>query len=432
MSRAFTARNRPPVAVACAIVAVVVVLVAPASAFGATTQLVSRFRGIDAVHGSCSTFGSRAISGDGRFVVFTVDDDALPGAAGTRDVYVRDLVRGTTRLVSQTSAEEPADAGSSDSVAISGSGRFVAFSSAAENLPGGAGTEDVFLRDLQQGTTVLVSRSSSGEDLDGDSDNPSVSSGGRFVAFTSTADSPPGDDAVVNVYVRDRKTGTTELVSQTSGGVPANADSGGPSVSGDGSRVAFQSSANNLPGPDGLTRIFLHVTGTGSTRLVSKTSSGASLNSGAIAASLSADGRYVGFESDASNLPGGAGTTDVYLHDVKTGTTRLMSRTTGGVPADGDSDTASVSANGRSVAFESDAANLGGAAGFIDVFLHDTTSGATRLISRATSGAAGLEDSFYASVSSDGGFVAFTSRSDNFSSTDDNDVSNCFVRGPLA
>ena len=105
----------------------------------------------------------------------------------------------------------------------------------------------------------------------------------------------------------------------------------------------------------------------GATRLASKTTSGAFLDSGAIGSlgSLSADGRYVAFESDASNLPGGTDTTDAYLHDVKTGTTRLMSRTTAGTPADGDSDTVSVSSNGRYVAFESDADNIGGVSGFI-------------------------------------------------------------------
>ena len=406
---------------------------APASAGAAATRLVSRYQGIDAVHGSCSTWGSRSISRDGRFVAFTVDDDALPGADGTRDVYVRDLVEGTTRLVSRSSAGIPADDNSSDAIAISASGRFVAFSSSAENLPGGAGTEDVFLRDLQTGTTQLVSKTSTGGVLDGDSSNPSVSPGGRFIAFSSTADVLPGNDAVRNVYLRDRRLRTTQLASETSAGVPADGDSDYPSVSGDGSRVSFQTHAHNLPGPDDLSRVFVHNFVTGGTRLVSKTSTGAFLNSGSISTSgsMSADGRSVAFESDASNLPGRATTSDVYLHDLTTGTTRLMSRTSSGLPADGDSSTPSVSANGRYVAFESDAENLGGVSGFIDVFLRDRQGGSTRLISRATSGAVGDEDSFYVSVSADGRFAAFTSRSDNFSATDDNDVSNCFRRGPL-
>ena len=412
---------------------VVVVAAAPASAGGPTTQLVSQYQGVDAIHATCSTFGSRAISGDGRFVTFTTDDDALPGADGTDDVYVRNVVQGTTRLVSKNSDGEPADASSSDAIAISASGRFVAFSSSAENLPGGTGTEDLYLRDLQAGTTVLISKTSSGDELDDDSDNPSISSGGRYVAFRSSADVLPGEDMVSNVYVRDRQARTTELVSQTTAGVPANGDSDYPSVSGDGNRVSFQSNANNLPGPDDLGRVFVHNMGTGATRLASKASSGAFLDAGAFASagSLSADGRYVAFESDASNLPGATDTTDAYLHDTKTGTTRLMSRTTAGMPANGDSGTVSVSSSGRYVAFESDADNIGGVAGFIDVFLHDSQGGSTRLMSRNALGEKGDEDSFYASVSGDGRFVAFTSRADNFSPFDDDTVSNCFVRGPL-
>jgi Tol biopolymer transport system component len=427
-----TVRVRLLASIVCLLV--VLIPLAPATAGGASTQLVSQFGGVDAVHGSCSTFGSRAISGDGRFVVFTVDDDALPGADATRDVYIRDLVKSTTRLVSKNSAGAPADADSSDAIAISASGRFVAFSSVAENLPGGEGTEDVFLRDLETGTTVLISKTTAGDELDDDSNDPSVSPGGRFVAFRSSADVLPGDDSVSNVYVRDRKAKTTELVSKTSADVPANGDSDYPSVSGDGSRISFQSSANNLPGTDDLNRVFVHNTGTGATRLVSKTSSGAFLDapSAATAGSMSGNGRYVAFESDASNLPGGTDTLDVYLHDVKTGITRLMSKTSAGVPGDSDSGApVSVSSDGRYVAFESDADNLGGVPGFVDVFLHDNQGGDTRLISRATSGAIGKEDSFYAAVSANGRFVAFSSRSDNFSAVDDNDVTNCFVRGPL-
>jgi Tol biopolymer transport system component len=122
----------------------------------------------------------------------------------------------------------------------------------------------------------------------------------------------------------------------------------------------------------------------------------------------------------------------VYLHDTKTGTTRLMSRTAAGAPADGDSDTASVSSDGRYVAFESDANNIGGLPDFIDVFVHDSVGGGTRLVSRPTSSPLGDDDSFYVSISADGRFAALTSRSDNFSDADDNTVSNCFRRGPLS
>jgi Tol biopolymer transport system component len=366
-------------------------------------------------------------------VMFSVDDDGLPGTDGTMDIYVRDRWRGRTRLVSQNSAGDPADGSSSDAIAISQDGRFAAFSVAADNLPGGVNTADVYLRDLVRRKTRLISKTSGGDVLDGESEDPSVSADGRFVAFQSGADNLPGDDNYADVYVHDRKTGRTRLVSKTSGGVPANEGSDSPSLSGDGSRVSFGSRADNLPGPDGIADVFVHNLRTGKTRLVSKTSGGENLDAGSfvILGAMSGSGRVVVFESDATNLPGADATTDVYVHDLRTGRTRLVSKTSGGVPADQSSDTAAVSGSGRFVVFESDAENLPGAPGLIDVFMHDRRTGSTRLVSRATSGAVGNEDSFYVSISANARFVAFTSRADGFSGADDNNYSNVFVRGPL-
>jgi Tol biopolymer transport system component len=411
----------------------VVSLVVPASAVDVRTQLVSRYQGIDAIQGESSTFG-KAMSGDGRFVVFSVDDDGLPGSDGTRDVYVRDRRRGRTRLVSRNSSGNPADGMSSDAIAISQNGDFVVFAVDADNLPGAPGLQEVYLRNLRTGKTRLVSKRSDGEFLDGPSDNPSVSAGGRVVAFNSQADNLPGNDSYADVYVHDRRSGKTKLVSKTSGGVPANETSDWPSSSADGSRVSFQSQADNLPGPDAFVNVFVRNLRTGTTRLVSKTSSGEHLDASAVASggSMSANGGFVAFESDATNLPGGGNTTsDVYLHAIRTGKTRLVSKTSGGTPANGASDTPSVSGNGRFIGFESEGDNLPGAPGFTDVYIHDRRSGRTRLISRTTSGALGDEDSFYISISVDGRFAAFSSRADNFSARDDNDYLNVFARGPL-
>jgi hypothetical protein len=396
------------------------------------TKLVSRFQGVDAIEADSSTFGGRAMSGKGRFVIFSASDDALPGADSTRDIYVRDRKRGRTRLVSKNSAGEPADADSSDAMAISQNGRFVAFAAEANNFPGSTDTQDVYVRNLRAGTTLLVSKTSNGEVLDGDSDNPSISSTGRFVAFESTADNLPGDDAYTDVYARDRRNDKTKLLSKTSEGTPANGISKWPSLSADGRRCSFQSEADNLPGPDSQIDVF--VRSPGRTRLVSKTSSGEHLDKGSYAfgGSMSGNGSIVTFESDATNVPGGGNaTTDVYLHGLSSGKTRLVSKTSQGVPADQDSGTASVSGNGRFIGFESDGENLPGAAGVEDVFLHDRRDGSTRLISRNTSGQAGNEESMYISVSADARFAAFSSRANNFSVEDNNDYLNVFARGPL-
>jgi hypothetical protein len=411
---------------------VVLSFISPAAAGQAHTQLVSRYQGIDAIHGESSTFGS-AISGNGRFVAFSVDDDGLPGTDATRDIYVRDRLKGKTRLVSKNSAGDPAEGQSSDALAISQNGRFVAFSVEAENLPGGPDTANVYLRNLRTGVTRLVSKTSDGDFLDGDSDDPSVSANGRVVAFKSSADNLPGDDSYNDVYVHNRRTGKTKLASQTSSGVRANENSDWPSLSADGSRVSFQSQADNLPGPDGITDVFVRNLTTGSTRLVSKTSSGEHLDaaSSGNARSMSANGRFVIFSSSATNLPGGNSVQDAYVHSLRSGKTRLVSKSSVGTPGDGESDIGSVSGSGRYVAFESEADNLPGAAGVQDVYLHDRRTGQTRLLSRTTSGTPGNDDSFYASVSADGSFVAFSSRANNFSAADDNAYLNVFARGPL-
>jgi Tol biopolymer transport system component len=398
------------------------------------TKLVSRHQNVDAIQGDSSTFGGRAISGTGRFVVFTVDDDNLPGSDGTRDVYVRDRRNGRTRLVSQNTAGDPAEGHSSDAIAISQNGRFVAFAVDADNFRGAMNQQDVYLRNLRAGWTRLMSKTSGGEFLTDESNRPAVSATGRVVAFNTHATNLPGNDDYISVYTHHYRSGRTKLVSKTSGGVPANGDSENPSLSADGRRCSFESAADNLPGPDGLKDVFVRNTNTGKTRLVSKTSGGEHLDdfSDSVGGSMSGNGRFVAFESRATNLPGdGNSTGDVYVHSLRKGTTRLVSKTSQGVPADTDSSDPSISGRGRFITFESDAENLPGEAVSVDVFIHDRRTGRTRLLSRATSGEAGGGDSFYVSISADGRFAAFTSRADNFSGVDDNDYSNIFVRGPL-
>src|SRR5688572_14148618 len=168
---------------------------------------------------------------------------AIPAAAG----------QGATRLVSQTSGGDPANGDSFDG-GVSANGRYVSFESSADNLPGDAGFTNVYLHDRQTGNTRLISKTSGGDPAtDGDSDDPSISTDGRFVAFESAADNLPGpnfpaDEFDSNVYLHDRQTGNTRLISKTSGGDPADDDSEDPFIGGGGRFVAFESAADNLPG----------------------------------------------------------------------------------------------------------------------------------------------------------------------------------------
>jgi Tol biopolymer transport system component len=398
----------------------------PAIAAGPRTQLTSRGPGGAVVHGLSSTYG-HSLSASGRRALFTVDDDALPGADGTRDVYLRDRKTGKTRLISKSSSGEPANSGCSDGPAISADGRFVAFECDADNL--GGGEPGLFIRDLKKGKTKLISRTSAGAPASGGGDRPALSADGRSVAFESNSDELPGADGTTDAYVRDLKRKRTQLVSQTSNGTPVDDNSArSPSISANGRFIVFGSSSDLLPGSTTTSDVYVRDRRRGITRLVSRSSAGEPANGGSSASpgAISADGRFVVFESVAANLGATLGGTAV-IRDLKAGTTRVVSRAQGSV-AEGEEP--AISANARYVAYTSDDEDLRGGAGVLDVYRLDRKTKKTRLVSVSTSGTVGDDDSFYPSISRSGGVIAFTSRADNFSGLDDNAYSNTFVRVP--
>ena len=334
-----------------------------------------------------------ALSADGRFVAFgSFASNLVPGDTnGLTDVFVRDRRTGTTQLVSvRTGGGRGND--SSSNPALSADGRFVTFMSLATNLvPGDTnGTFDVFVHDRQTGTTRRVSGSSSGTQGNGESSLPALSADGRFVTFMSLATNlVPGDtNNARDVFVHDRQTGTTRRVSVSSGGGQANNFSSDAALSADGRFVAFDSDASNLvPGDtNGTFDVFVHDRQTGTTRRVSLRTGGGQGNGSSFDAALSADGRFVAFGSDASNLvPGDTNAaTDAFVHDRWTGTTRRVSISSGGSQGNGDSIAPVLSANGRLVAFESIASNLvpNDTNGVFDVFIRDRRTGTTRRVSR--------------------------------------------------
>jgi Tol biopolymer transport system component len=294
------------------------------------------------------------------------------------DVFVRDLQAGTTTLVSRASgpAGTPSDGFSGDP-SISGDGRFVAFSSTGTNLsdedaPGDF--QDVFVRDLQTKTTTLVSRASATASGDGPvadvaSSAAAISADGRFVAFVTRARNLSDDDrdATDDVFVRDLQPKTTTLASRAGdavGGAAADQGSGSPSISGDGRFVAFASDATNLDENNlNIKDVFVRDTQAGTTTLVSRASGPAGTPSDGFSGdpAISADGRFVAFESEANSLtdanrPG----ENIYVRDQLASTIALVSRASGaaGAAADGTSDSPAISGDGRLVAFDSDADNL--------------------------------------------------------------------------
>ncbi len=325
---------------------------------------------------------------------------------------------------------------------VTSDSRYVVFVSEATNLVAGDtnANADVFVRDRVLGETTRVSVSSSGQQGNGRSVDPSVSSDGRFIAFTSTSTNLVANDTnqLADVFVHDRQTGQTSRVSVASTGIQANGASTTDHVSGDGRYVVFRSQATNLVAGDtnNFQDVFVYDRQTGQTKRVSVSSSGQQANgSSAAATGVSHDGRYVVFSSTASNLvPNDTnGFLDVFVHDQELSTTTRVSVSSTGVQANADcgtSESRSISADGRYVAFSTPANNLvsGDTNNREDAFVHDRQTGETTRVSVSSSGVQGNADSLLPSLSDDGQVVVFRSDASNLVPGDVNGFSDIFMR----
>ena len=231
-------------------------------------------------------------------------------------------------------------------------------------------------------TITRVSVDSAGNQGNRDSYSPSISADGRFVAFTSLASNiVPGDtNNTFDIFVRDRLTNTTTRVSVDSAGNQGNSFSNSPSISADGRFVAFTSEASNIVPGDTNSKpdIFVRDRLTNTTTRVSVDSAGNQGNDGSNSPSISADGRFVAFNSDASNLvpEDTNGYRDIFVRDTLTNTTTLVSVDSAGNQGNFFSFTPSISADGRFVAFSSFASNIvpGDTNNTDDIFVVDTSS----------------------------------------------------------
>jgi Tol biopolymer transport system component len=347
-------------------------------------------------------------------------------------------------LISVNQAEAQGN-NDSDRASISADGRYVAFTSLADNLvPEDTNfASDIFVRDRAAGRIERVSVGPFGVQGDGNSGflsllgSPDISADGRFVAFASEASNfVAGDMAgTADVFVHDRRTRTTELISRGTDGFPAGG-SVAPSISADGRFVAFRSFSDRLV-PDGNPNFFDHIyvfdRRSGSIERVDVASDGTLADGGAFNLAISADGRFVAFDTPAGNLVAGDGDQahDVFVHDRRTGETEGISTR---VPTDtftGTSLLSSISADGRFVGFESNDPTLvrRDANGFFsDAFVFDRGQRRLRLVSRNSDGVQGNDDSFGALVSADGRFVVFSSRASNLVRHDTNQSVDVFRR----
>jgi Tol biopolymer transport system component len=329
---------------------------------------------------------------------------------------------------------------------MSSDGRFVAFDSAASNLVTADtnGRADVFVHDVLTRETTRVSLASDGTEADHLSAGPRISADGRIVAFESFADNlVPGDtNGSPDVFVHNRMTGRTTRVSVASDGTQANEGvPGGISISATGRFVAFESGSSTLvPGDtNGVVDIFVRDRLTRQTTRVSVASDGAQANRESFSPSLSADGKYVAFESPASNLVARDTNRqwDIFVHDRTTGATTRVSLNSHGAQANGFSIRPAISADGRFVAFGSMASTLvpRDTNFSFDIFVHDTLTGRTTRISVASDGTqaspADIFDDPDVSISADGRFVAFDSWFDDLVPDDTNGTLDVFVHDQL-
>ncbi len=390
------------------------------------------------------------LSTTGRVIAFsTTSSTVVPSDVNgaVADVVLIDGVSGERRLVSVGLDGAAAD-GPSGEPAISRDGRRVAFSSDASNLvPGDVnGRTDVFVRD-GIGQVSLVSSAAGGSSPGNRaSRNPDISADGRYVVFQSDASDLVGNDSngQTDIYVRDLLTGTIERVSVSTDGDQGTLPSSSPAISADGRVVSFESSATQLVEGDTNRKadVFVRDLVRARTERVSISSAGRQQNRAVAApfrmvSDLDATGRRVTFDSEASNLVSTDSNrrSDVFVHDRKSKSTRLVSASTTNVQGNNDSVSPVITPSGRHVAFQSFATNLAadGDGTGADIFVRDLELLTTSIASVAADGSPRQPELVgqllqRPSLSNNGQLAAFVSTATNLSADDTDAFADVFVR----
>jgi Tol biopolymer transport system component len=354
---------------------------------------------------------------------------------GEPDIFVHNRQTGITQRVSVADDESQANSWSESDLAISSDGRYVAFASMASNLVSGDtnGILDVFVRDRLLGQTRRVSVDSGGAQAIGDEGSNFggivTSADGRFVAFTSNVSNLVNNDTngVEDVFVHDLQMGTTRRVSVSSSGVQANGSSTSSDISADGHLILFGSNATNLVSGDtnAASDLFLHNLLTGQTTRVSVNSNEEQADDSSQGGAMSGDGRYVAFSSEAENLaPDYEFWEHVYVRDLTTGETTRASVTTSGDTLAGWAESPAISDDGRYVAFEFD--DKGDGAPQRWIYVRDRLTGQT--IEASWGDFDGEGSPFNPTLSADGRFLAFDSGMSTLVNGDTNEVRDVFVR----
>ena len=378
--------------------------------------------------------GELDISNDGRYAAFTSSSSNLvPGDTnGTYDVFVRDLRTGRTTLASGGIDGQPADGYAEDTV-ISGNGRYVAFTSFASNLVADDtnGERDVFVHDLRTGVTSRASVATGNVQLDGFQSGPSISDDGRYVTFIET-DYLHGQGQ--EAFLHDRRTGVTTQITAPTGGAPAQAAVFEAALSGNGERMAFSATGDYTGDGGSASAVYLSDLTTGATTRISPQSIGTDLVD-ARSPAIDRNGTKVLYASSAALDPSDTNAgSDLYLRDLTAGTTVLVSANRAGSGAgNGETYEGTLSADGRYAGFYSLASDLvvpdtNGEVN--DVFLRDLRRSRTTLVTGSASGDSGNGLSWGGIPSGDGSHVLFTSAATNLGVDPGDGRAHLFVRCP--
>ena len=360
--------------------------------------------------------GGLYVSADGRYVAFQSSaNNLVEGNPGDLtpydDIYIHDRQSGITEIVPLGLGDNHLVGWMVTNVKISPSGRYVAF----YTLESG-GWQNIYMRDRQTGTTTLISQgayysyygysSESGLDFSADE---------RYLLYSSINNSLPPSH-YEQVYLYDIQTAESTCISVTPNGNPGNNVSVSAVISGDGRYIAFSSAATDLIGHDdnGFIDAYLYDRQAKVMILISQTEAGSQANGDSASASISADGRYVVVRSTATNLTGDSSNTwaDIFAFDMVTGNISLVSKSSTGTPGNSGSGGGDISADGRYIAFTSAAANLipnDTNGNEYDVFVHDLYTGTTTCVSKAWNGVQGSQGSSGA-ISDNGQYIVLSTR----------------------
>jgi PKD repeat protein len=379
-----------------------------------------------------------SISSDGRFVAFESDATNLVAddTNNATDVFVADVQNGSIERISLGLSGVEANGASTNPV-ISGNGRYVAFESFASNLVSGDTNRviDIFVYDRQTGSTSLVSVNSNGSLTTSHSFSPSISGNGQVIAFYSLATNLVDNDTnrAIDVFIHDTLSGSTERISVDSSGNQANMASWQPRISTNGQFVVFSSTASNLVVGDtnSAQDIFLYNRQDSSVMLISNADDGQPSNGISAYAAVSGDGNVVVFESDATNLVANDNNaaTDIFVFDKRQGSLSRVSRSVSDSDTDGPSYQPTISHDGRFVSFYTYASNLvaGDSNQFEDVFVYDRQTGYMELLTNTMERQEANSSSFNPTLNADGRYVALFSFASNLSTPDTNNVDDVFL-----